>query len=215
MALKLERSLAVFDAESTGLNPESDRIVELGIVRVDPDGGGFEWNQRFNPGVPIPERTTLIHGITDADVRGCPSFREAAPLIAEMLRGADLAGYSAVRFDFPLLEAEFERAGVEPPWGAEQPVVLDACEVFLHLVPHTLEGAVRFFLGRPHEGAHAALADARATLEVLEAQVERFPVLPRSVRELAVAVQPADAAARVDPQGRLVRESGAVVLNFG
>ena len=210
----LKRALVFFDLETTGTNLGKDRIVEVALVRVDPDGSRQTLDQRVNPGMPIPPASTEVHGISDDDVRDQPGFKEVAPKVAALLKDADLAGYNIRRFDIPLLEEEFRRVGVE--WKQGDAKVVDAYEVFQKYVSHSLQGAVRFFCNRDHEDAHSAMADVTATMDVLSAQVERYPDLPRDVEALAAAVVPSRVEKQVDPQGKLVKTTGGeVAINFG
>jgi DNA polymerase-3 subunit epsilon len=211
---RLTRPLVFFDLETTGTNLGKDRVVEVAMVRVEPDGARVEFNQRVNPGVPIPPSSTEIHGISDADVKDMPPFQEVAPRVAALLKDADVAGYNIRRFDIPLLEEEFRRVGVD--WKQGDAKVVDAYEVFQKYVSHSLEGAVRFYCNRSHQDAHSAMADVVATMDVLSAQVERYPDLPRDVEALAAAVVPARVEKQVDPQGKLVKTTtGEIAINFG
>lgn len=177
--LDLDRPLVCLDLETTGTDLQRDRIVEIALVRVEPDGTRQEFVARVNPGIAIPFDATRVHGIADADVREAPRFAEIAPQVAALLEGADLAGFNTGRFDVPLLLAEFERAGVNLDLAGRRH--LDACVIFHAKERRDLTAAYAFYCGKTHEGAHSALADARATLEILDGQLARYPDLPRDI----------------------------------
>lgn len=212
LALKLDRPLVVFDIEATGATPRADRIVELAILRVHPDGHTDSHVFRVNPEMPIPAEATAIHGISDEDVRHCPTFKELAPKIQELLSGCDLAGYNVLRFDIPMLVEEFLRAGVRFDPDAFR--VVDAQRIYHRKEPRDLTAALSFYCKEMHLGAHGAEADALATLRVLNAQIERYGDLPRDVAALSDYCDPRDAA-WADRQGRLRWVNGQIVLNFG
>ncbi|TVP73397.1 MAG: 3'-5' exonuclease [Gemmatimonadales bacterium] len=178
----LERPLVFFDLETTGLRVEQDRIVELAIIRLSPGGDLLERVRRFNPGIPIPAEASAVHGITDADVADKPPFASRARSLADLLEPCDLAGFNVRRFDLPMLLAEFDRAGVS--FDARSRRVVDVQMIFHREEPRDLSAAVRFYLGRELEGAHSALADIRATAQVLGAQMERYGHLPRDLEGL-------------------------------
>jgi DNA polymerase III subunit epsilon len=177
--LALERPLAFFDLETTGLRIAADRIIELALIRLTPSGDVSEKVRRFNPGVPIPPEATAVHGISDEDVADKPPFAARARSLAELLEPCDLAGFNLRRFDLPMLLAEFGRAGV--PFSVEDRRIIDVQMIFHREEPRDLSAAVRFYLGREMEDAHSALADIRATAAVLGAQLERYPHLPRDM----------------------------------
>ncbi len=178
----LERPLAFFDLETTGLRPGVDRIVELALIRLSPGGDVFERVRRFNPGVPIPPEATAVHGITDADVADEPPFTSFARSLADLLEPCDLAGFNVRRFDLPMLLAEFRRAGVSFDPRARR--IVDVQLIFHREEPRDLSAAARFYLGRELEDAHSALADIRATAAVLGAQLDRYGHLPRDMAGL-------------------------------
>ncbi len=205
--LKLRRSLVVLDTETTGPDPQADRLIDLGVVIVGLEGGVGRAAVRFDPGVPIPPAATAVHGITDADVAGYPPFAASAAGIAEALADHDLAGFNLKRYDLPLLLAEFARAGVS--FDLTGRAVLDAQEIFFRREPRTLSAAIRFYCGEEHAAAHGALADAEAAARVLDAQLERYPDLPREAAALH------DWFVDVDLTGRFRREGDQVVFAFG
>jgi DNA polymerase III subunit epsilon len=178
----LDRPVAFIDLETTGLRIGSDRIVELAIIRLSPNGDVLERVRRFNPGIPIPPSATEVHGITDEDVANEPPFATRARSLSELLEPCDLVGFNIRRFDLPMILSEFKRAGV--PFGVGERRVVDVQMIFHREEPRDLGAAVRFYLGRELEDAHSALADIRATAAVLAAQLERYPHLPRGLHDL-------------------------------
>jgi DNA polymerase-3 subunit epsilon len=209
--LHLERPLVLFDLETTGTDPSRDKVVEIAILRLDPDGGRLGRTRRINPERPIPAEATAVHGIRDEDVRDEPPFRRIARGLLELLAGADLAGFNVRRFDVPLLDREFRECGLDLELAERR--IVDAMTIFHRQEPRDLSAAVRFYLGREHEGAHGAEADLNATAEVLDAQLERYPDLPRSVEELDAWSRPRRDA--VDGQGKFVRRHDEIVFGFG
>ncbi len=209
--LQLDRPLVIFDLETTGTDPATDRIVEIAVLRIEPDGATRSRTRRIHPGQPIPPEATRVHGIGDDDVRDAPPFERIARGLLEFLAGADLAGVNVRRFDVPLLDRELRDCGLD--LGLTDRRIVDAMTIFHRKEPRDLSAAVRFYLDREHTGAHAAQADLEATLAVLEAQLERYPDLPRSVEELDAWSRPnADA---VDHAGKLVWKDGEVTVAFG
>ena len=212
-ALKLTRPLVVFDLETTGLLPRKDRIIELAAVKVMPDGSEIEKCWLLNPGMPIPADAAAIHGITDEIVKDCPSFKDKADEIWEFFEGADLGGFNSDHYDIPCLEEEFARVGRALAPSTRKHV--DVQRIYHKMFPRNLSAAVRHYLGRDHEGAHGAEADARATLEVLKAQMtEHADVLPKSVDELDEYLVPHDPL-NFDRQGTLRWRDGELTVNFG
>lgn len=179
LPFSLSRPLAFFDLETTGLSTTSDRIVELALIRVSPQGDVLERVRRFNPGIPIPPEATAIHGITDADVADEPPFSAVAKSLVELLENCDLGGFNIRRFDLPMLLAEFRRAGV--PFSVSGRRLIDAQTIFHRQEPRDLSAAARFYLGREHREAHTALGDIRTSAAVLSAQLERYPEVPRDL----------------------------------
>ena len=210
--LDLTRPLIVFDIESTGLFPRRDRIIELACIKVMPDGTEIEKCWLMNPTVPIPAETTKIHGITDEMVKDCPTFRDNADEIFAFFDGCDLSGFNADRYDIPCLEEEFARVGRNFGLAARRRI--DVQRIYHRMEPRDLSAAVRFYLGRDHAGAHGAEADARATLDVLKAQLEKYPSLPKDVDALDVYLVPRDPR-NVDRDGKLRWDKGELLVNFG
>ena len=204
--------MAVFDLETTGIDPAKDKIIEIALVRVDPDGGRVAIARRVNPGRPIPAEATAVHGIRDEDVAQSPSFRQIAREILDALKDADLAGFNVRRFDVPLLDREFREAGLDLALASRR--IVDVMTIYHKKEPRDLTAAVRYFLGRDHDGAHTASRDVAATLEVLESQLARYEDLPRSVDDLDSFCFPVPAGA-VDRSGKFVLREGEVVFAFG
>ena len=210
--LRLRRPLAALDLETTGTTPSSDRIVEISILRLALDGSEKLLRRRVNPQVPIPEGATAVHGITDIDVAGEPTFAELAEEIEDFLEGCDLAGFNVTRFDLPMLEAEFQRAGITFP--REGRSVVDAMTIFHLKEPRDLAAAARFYLDRPMPEVHTSETDARATLDVLSAQVQRYPDVPEEIEALHEFCNPVDPD-WIDAEGKFVWAGGVATIAFG
>ncbi len=179
LPFKLDRPLVFFDLETTGLNLKSDRIVELAVIRLSPQGDVLERVRRFNPGIPIPPEATAVHGITDADVADEAPFCARARSLEELLADCDLAGFNIRRFDVQMLQAEFRRCGVRLDLEGRR--IVDMQTIFHHEEPRDLSAAARYYLGREHDEAHSALGDIRTSTAVLGAQLARYPHLPRDL----------------------------------
>ena len=186
--LALDRPLVVFDLETTGTDPATDRVVEIAVLRVETDGTRSARARRVNPERPIPPEATALHGIRDEDVQDAPTFRQIARSLLGWLDGADLAGFNILRFDLPLLERELRDCGLD--LGRAERRVVDAMAIFHRKERRDLSAAVRFYLGRDHEGAHSAQVDVEAAAAVLEAQLLRYEDLPRSIGDLAAWIGP-------------------------
>lgn len=180
--MKLKRSLVILDLETTGTWVEKDRIIEIAMIRCEPDGSQKEFDRRVNPGMPIPKEASDITGITDADVRDCPKFCDIATEVVEFIGDADLGGFNVERFDLPLLQRELAQSGISFSW--QDRAVYDAQKVYHLNERRDLTAAYAFYCGKDLEGAHAALADTRATLQVLEAQVKRYGMGSEEVESL-------------------------------
>jgi len=208
--LVLQKPLAILDLETTGTDPQTDRIVEIGILKVLPDGRTEHRNYRVNPGIPIPPEATAIHGIADADVANEPRFAQLVANLLTFLEHCDLCGFNLKRFDLRVLYVEFNRAS--QPLSLEGRAILDPMEIFHAREPRDLAGAVRFYCGREHEGAHAAFTDVLATAEVLDAMLYRYADLPRTVAALDQHLKNPNA---VDSAGNFVRVAGEIRFAFG
>ncbi len=159
-----------------------DRIVEIAILKIYPDGKETKYHERVNPEVPIPPEATKVHGIGDEHVKDCVPFKKLAATIGQFLKDCDLAGYNLIRFDLPLLQNEFGRAEVE--LSLEERRIVDACQIFHRKEPRDLAAALKFFCGEEHSQAHSAMHDVRACWKVLEAQLSRYTDLPLDLQEL-------------------------------
>jgi len=210
--LELDRPLVVFDIESTGVNPRQDRIIELAAIRVEPDGTETSKCWLLNPGVKIPPETTAIHGITDEIVKDCPTFADKVDEIEAFFAGCDLSGFNSDRFDVPCLEEEFARAGRN--FGESRRRHVDVMRIYHKMEPRDLTAAVRFYCGRAHEGAHGAEADARATLDVLKAQMAKYPDLPKTTAAMDEYLVPHDPL-NADRKGLFRWINGELCVNFG
>lgn len=211
MKLRLTRPLVFFDLETTGLSVSNDRIVELSYLKVFPDGEEESRTMRFNPGIPISRQASEVTGITDDDVKDKPRFAERAAELAEVFSDCDIAGYNSDKFDVPLLVEEFLRAGVA--FDIDKARRIDVQTIYHKKERRTLSAAYRFYCDKELENAHSALADTRATYEVLEAQLERYDDLQPDVAMLAAYSKQ---TRNVDLAGRMVLdEGGNVVFNFG
>jgi DNA polymerase III subunit epsilon len=212
LKLQTDRPLAFFDIEATGTNPRADRIVDLAILIVSPDGARKEHSFRFHPGRPIPPEAIAVHGITDADVANCPPIGQHAAHIARLLEGCDLAGYNILRYDIPLLVEELTRAGVA--FSAEGRRVVDVQRIYHKREPRDLAAALAFYCQELHLGAHDAMGDVQATLRVFEGQLARYKDLPRAIQDLAEYCNPRDPT-WVDSTGKFKWSGGEVLVNFG
>ena len=183
MKLNLKRPLVFFDVETTGVDPAKDRIVEISLVKVFPDGTEEVKTRRLNPGIPIPPESSAIHGITDDDVKDQPHFEQIAKSLAAYIEGCDLAGYNSNKFDIPVLAEEFMRAGVD--FDLKRCRFVDVQNIFHKMEQRTLVAAYKFYCDKDLEGAHSAEADTLATYEVLKAQLDRYSELENDIDFLA------------------------------
>ena len=212
MKLNLKRPIIFFDLETTGLDIAKDRIVELCYIRVEPNGNEEARSMRINPEMHMPEVASSVHGISDDDVKDCPTFADVAPQLAATFEGCDLAGFNSNRFDLPLLAEEFMKAGVNIDLSHVQ--AIDVQNIYHKLEKRTLAAAYKFYCGRDLENAHSALADTQATYEVLQAQLDHYPNdLQNDVDFLAEFSR---MNRNIDFAGRFVYdESGKELINFG
>lgn len=210
--LSLKRPIIFFDLETTGLDPVKDRIVEIACVKQHPDGLRETWTRRINPGMPIPEEVIAIHGIRDEDVRDAPEFRQIAQDLWQWMKGCDLGGYNSARFDLPVLVEEFSRTKVKADFSTCR--MVDVQHIFYKMEPRTLTAAYQFFCNKKLENAHSAEADILATMEVLEAQLNRYDQqLSRNVEELTDFLNGGEGL--VDYAQKMVLRDGRAVFNFG
>lgn len=208
--LQLKKPLAFIDLETTGVNPGTDRIVEIAIVKILIDGTKSVKRKLINPEVPIPKGASDVHGITDEMVKNAPAFKQVAHELKQMLDGCDFAGYNSNRFDIPLLMEEFLRAQVD--FDMKNRKLLDVQNIFHKMEPRTLSAAYKFYCSKVLEGAHGAEADASATHEVLEAQIEKYPELGNNIDSILKVIGEDQI---VDFARRFVMENGMEVFNFG
>lgn len=182
MKLNITRPICFFDLETTGINVAKDRIVEISILKVFPDGREVELTERINPTVPIPAATTAVHGISDADVADKPTFAERARDIHDMIKDSDLAGFNSNRFDIPLLAEELLRANID--FDMKNRNAIDVQNIFHKMEQRTLVAAYKFYCGKDLTNAHSAAADTMATYEVLKAQLDRYEDLENDMKFL-------------------------------
>ncbi|GAB3555848.1 exonuclease domain-containing protein [Spirosoma fluminis] len=220
--LVLKKPLAFFDLETTGINVAKDRIIDVCIVKALPGGEVVSKTQRVHPGMPIPLESSMIHGIYDEDVKDAPPFKSVARTLAQFLEGCDLAGFNSNRFDVPLLVEEFLRANID--FDLKNRRMVDAQRIFHLMEPRNLTAAYRFYCDKELIGAHGAEADTIASLEVLNAQVQRYMgriaktdsgqdvVFENDVEMLHSLT----ATKNVDLAGRMIiNDKGEEVFNFG
>ena len=183
MELKLTKPICFFDLETTGVNVAKDRIVEISILKVYPNGNKESKTWLVNPERPIPAETTAVHGITDEKVANEPTFKELSKDIYDMISGCDLAGYNSNKFDIPLLAEEMLRAGLD--FDMKNRVSVDVQTIFHKKEQRTLSAGYKFYCDKDLTDAHSAEADTKATYEILLAQVDRYEDLGDSVKDLA------------------------------
>lgn len=232
MKLHLKKPLAFFDLETTGTDVGKDRIVEIAIVKVMPDGQvnampaqrGKEHRLLINPEMPIPIEASLVHGVYDADVANAPTFKELAPKLFKFLFDCDLGGYNSNRFDIPLLAEEFLRAGID--FSLEGRNLVDVQVIFHLMEPRTLKAAYKFYCQKDLDDAHEALPDAMATYEILEAMLDRYngvevelqrgqKVAP-VVNDMAAIHALSERKKKADLAGHIVyNDQDQTVFNFG
>ena len=208
--LQLNKPIAFIDLETTGTNLGTDRIVEIAIIKILPDGSRTIKRKLINPGIPIPKGASDVHGYTDELVKDAPNFKQVAQELKQMLDGCDIAGYNSNRFDIPLLMEEFLRVEVEFDMKGRK--LIDVQNIFHKMEPRTLSAAYRFYCNKTHEGAHGAEADALATYEILEAQTEKYTTLGNNIDSILKAI---GEEAIVDFARRFILENGVEVFNFG
>jgi DNA polymerase-3 subunit epsilon len=183
MKLNLTKPICFFDLETTGTNIAKDRIVEIAILKVFPNGNKESFTWRVNPEMNIPAETTAIHGISNEDVANEPTFKELSKKIYAMIKGCDLGGYNSNRFDIPLLAEELLRAEVD--FDIKSSLAVDVQTIFHKKEKRTLEAAYKFYCDKDLVDAHSAAADTNATFEVLESQLDRYPDLENNMKWLA------------------------------
>lgn len=211
MPLQLSRPIAFFDLETTGVNLSSDRIVEIAIVKILPDGTRQVKRKLINPEMPIPQPSTDIHGITDEMVKDAPTFKQSANELKQFIDNCDIGGYNSNRFDIPVLMEEFLRSGIEVDLSDRR--MVDVQHIFYTMEPRTLTAAYKFYCQKELENAHSAESDVNATIDVLEAQIEKYPQLGESVESI---LQQIGEEKIVDYARRFIfDDKGVEIFNFG
>lgn len=223
MKLNLKLPLCFFDLETTGTNITKDRIIEIAIIKIMPNGEVIKKASRINPTLPIPAESSAIHGIYDKDVADKPTFKEVAKDYARFFEGADLAGFNVIKFDVPILVEEFLRAGVEFDYDRKK--IIDAQRIYHLMEQRNLSAAYRFYCKKELTNAHSAEADTEATMDIFLAQIERYdqqPVTDSLGNRLGViqndmeALHQLTTSNMIDLAGRMIRnEKGEAVINFG
>ncbi|MFI3323661.1 MAG: 3'-5' exonuclease [Rikenellaceae bacterium] len=211
MQLNLKRPIIFFDLETTGVDTARDRIVEISMVKIMPDGSKAVKTRRINPQMPIPAASTAVHGITDEDVKDCPTFNQIARSMEEFIKGCDFGGFNSNRFDLPVLVEEFMRAGVDVDFKRSK--FIDVQNIFHKMEQRTLVAAYKFYCQKDLTEAHSAEADTLATYEVLLSQLDRYADLENDVEYLAKFSTHSESA---DFAGRIIyNEQGVEVFSFG
>jgi len=210
MKLELTKPIVFFDLETTGVNVAKDRIVEIGMIKVSPDGTEETLTMKINPTIPIPAESSSIHGIFDADVANSPTFEQKAQDIFDFIGNADLGGYNSNRFDVPVLVEEFLRLGMDI--NLEERNLVDVFKIFVKKEKRDLTTAYKFYCNKEIENAHSAEADIRATYEVLLGQLDKYDDLPNNVHFLHEFSKDNDF---VDLGQRMVYVNGEPHFNFG
>lgn len=223
MKLNLRVPICFFDLETTGTNPSQDRILEIAVIRLHPNGEIQRKHDLVNPGIPVPAESTAVHGISQEDVAGKPAFREVAKEYARFLEGCDLSGFNILKFDLPMLVEEFLRADVEFDYSRRR--IIDSQRIFHLMEKRTLSAAVQFYCGRNLEDAHSAMADTEAAMDVLINQVVRYenqPVTDSMGKKVGIVANDMNMlgelsqSGQFDLAGRMVtNEKGEVIFNFG
>lgn len=210
MKLQLLKPIAFIDLETTGVTVSTDRIVEIAIVKISPDGTKVVKRKLVNPLMPIPAGASAVHGISDEMVKDAPTFKQIANEVKQFLENCDLGGYNSNRFDIPMLIEEFLRSGIE--FSIEGTKLVDVQKVFHMMEQRTLSAAYKFYCSKVLVGAHGAEADATATWEVLEAQLDRYPQLGDTIESILKITGEEDI---VDFARRFIKINGIEVFNFG
>lgn len=224
MQIKLHKPLIFLDIEATGLSIGSDRIVEISLLKLNPDNSTQAMTERINPEIPIPETVSKIHGIYEKDILHAPTFKQIAPALLRFMGNSDFAGYNSNKYDIPLLAEEFLRAEVD--FDLEGRKLVDVQNIFHFMEPRNLSAAYRFYCNKPLENAHSAEADVMATFEIFKAQLQKYeeteledekgnryrPVVNdiSKLSELSAKSKNADLAGRI-----VYNEKGEEVFSFG
>ncbi|MGE0773147.1 MAG: exonuclease domain-containing protein [Cyclobacteriaceae bacterium] len=223
MSLQLKVPICFFDLETTGTSITTDRIIEIAVIKMMPNGDISQKSHLINPTIPIPAESSAIHGIHDQDVSGKPTFKEVAKEYAKFFEGADLSGFSVIKFDLPLLVEEFLRAEIDFDYSRKR--IIDSQKIYHLMEKRNLASALQFYCNKKLEDSHTAHADAMASMEVLLAQVSRYENqevtdgLGRTLGKVAnsmEALHQLTASNVIDLAGRMVRnDKGEAIFNFG
>ncbi len=223
MNLNLKTPLAFFDLETTGMNISHDRIVEISILKVMPNGEQQALTEKINPGIPIPVESSLIHGIHDNDVKSAPTFKDMAKILAKFLEGCDLSGFNIIRFDVPMLVEEFLRADVN--FDVSKRKLIDSQKIFHLMEKRNLSAAYKFYCQKNLDNAHSAEADTLATFEILKKQIELYQGMNvedntgnniGKIENDMEALHNLTLKKMVDLAGRMVyNDDGVEIFNFG
>lgn len=208
--LQLTKPLAVIDLETTGISLSNDRIIEIAVVKIMPDGKKISKRKLMNPEMPIPPASSEIHGITNEMVKDAPTFKQVANELKQFIENCDLAGYNSNRFDIPILAEEFLRIGME--FDCRGRKLIDVQKIFHLMEQRTLSAAYKFYCNKNLDGAHSAEVDADATWEVLEAQVLKYSQLGNTMESILKFI---GEELVVDFARRFIFENGIEVFNFG
>lgn len=210
MSFIVSRPLAIIDLETTGVNVATDKIIEIAIVKLLSNGTTVNKRKFINPQVPIPKSSSDVHGITSEMVKDAPTFKQVANEIKQFLENCDLGGYNSNRFDIPVLVEEFLRAGLD--FSMEGRKLVDVQKIFHFMEQRTLAAAYKFYCNKHLTNAHSAEADAIATLEILHAQVERYPEIGATIESILNCIGDEDC---VDFARRMIMVDGIEIFNFG
>ncbi|MFZ5517041.1 MAG: exonuclease domain-containing protein [Candidatus Zhuqueibacterota bacterium] len=210
--LQFDRPIVFFDLETTGLDVSTARIVEIALLKVYPDSTSETFLTRVNPGIPIPVDATNIHGINNFDVMDKPRFNEIAKDIHLIIEDSDLAGYNLLKFDLPLLVNELKRAGVN--FSTENVRIVDVLSIYKSMERRDLAAAYRFYCNKELVGAHSALKDAQATLEIFSQQLTKYATLPRTLDDLHKLSNRRDDR-YVDADKKFIWQNGEAAFTFG
>ncbi len=210
MSLQVSRPLAIIDLETTGVNVAVDKIIEIAIVKLLPDGSTLKERKLINPQVVIPLCSSDVHGITNEMVKDAPTFKQVANEIKQFLDNCDLGGYNSNRFDIPMLIEEFLRAGLD--FSMDGRKLVDVQKIFHQMEQRTLSAAYKFYCNKTLINAHSAEADATATLEILHAQVVRYPEIGATIESILNCIGEEDC---VDFARRMIIADGIEIFNFG
>lgn len=220
--LHLKKPLVVFDLETTGTHISQDRIVDIAMIKIFEDGSMKKKHRKINPTIPIPEEVSLIHGIYDKDVKNAPTFKQIARSLATWLEGCDLAGFNITGFDIPILMEEFLRTHVD--FNVDNRKIVDAQKIFHTMEKRNLTAAYQFYCQKELIDAHNAMADTKATYEVLLAQVKRYEgkdAVDTMGNKIATINNDVEVLSKLSPSkmidlaGRMVYKNGIEVFNFG